>query len=145
VCSAYFYQNSKIKGIGGVRELSYGRPVVGAPSQLDTLRAGGTPPPPPPPDYVRYHELISTSKEYMSCVTAVWRGGGSPNWVGTHVLQREGESFKSALEKWRRREHRDRERIEREMEEIQGVEEVGLERVGMAKFPRRGIPYHRHR
>ena len=23
------------------------------------------------PDYVCYHELISTSKEYMSCVTAV--------------------------------------------------------------------------
>jgi pre-mRNA-splicing factor ATP-dependent RNA helicase DHX38/PRP16 len=64
ICSAYFYNSSKIKGIG-----EYVNMLTGIPSALHPSSAlfglGYT------PDYVCYHELISTSKEYMSCVTAV--------------------------------------------------------------------------
>ena len=64
ICSAYFYNSSKIKGIG-----EYINMLSGVTSALHPSSAlyglGYT------PDYVCYHELISTSKEYMSCVTAV--------------------------------------------------------------------------
>ena len=64
ICSAYFYNSSKIKGIG-----EYINMLTGIPSFLHPSSAlfglGYT------PDYVVYHELISTTKEYMSCVTAV--------------------------------------------------------------------------
>lgn len=64
ICSAYFYNSSKIKGIG-----EYINMLSGIPSGLHPSSAlfglGYT------PDYVCYHELISTTKEYMSCVTAV--------------------------------------------------------------------------
>ncbi|GMI14639.1 hypothetical protein TrLO_g7168 [Triparma laevis f. longispina] len=64
ICSAYFYNSSKIKGIG-----EYVNMLTGITSCLHPSSAlfglGYT------PDYVCYHELISTSKEYMSCVTAV--------------------------------------------------------------------------
>lgn len=64
ICSAYFYNSSKIKGIG-----EYINMLTGIPSALHPSSAlfglGYT------PDYVCYHELISTTKEYMSCVTAI--------------------------------------------------------------------------
>lgn len=64
ICSAYFYNSSKIKGIG-----DYVNMLTGIPSALHPSSAlfglGHT------PHYVCYHELISTTKEYMSCVTAV--------------------------------------------------------------------------
>jgi pre-mRNA-splicing factor ATP-dependent RNA helicase DHX38/PRP16 len=64
ICSAYFYNSSKIKGIG-----EYVNMLSGITSSLHPSSAlyglGYT------PDYVCYHELISTTKEYMSCVTAV--------------------------------------------------------------------------
>jgi pre-mRNA-splicing factor ATP-dependent RNA helicase DHX38/PRP16 len=64
ICSAYFYNSARIKGIG-----EYVNMLTGIPSSLHPSSAlfglGYT------PDYVTYHELIMTSKEYMSCVTAV--------------------------------------------------------------------------
>ena len=64
ICSAYFYNSSRIKGIG-----EYVNMLTGIQSCLHPSSAlfglGYT------PDYVCYHELISTSKEYMSCVTSV--------------------------------------------------------------------------
>ena len=64
ICSAYFYNSCQIKGIG-----EYVNMLTGIVSCLHPSSAlyglGYT------PDFVVYHELISTSKEYMSCVTAV--------------------------------------------------------------------------
>ena len=64
ICSSYFYNSARIKGIG-----EYVNMLTGIPSSLHPSSAlfglGYT------PDYVTYHELILTSKEYMSCVTAV--------------------------------------------------------------------------
>jgi pre-mRNA-splicing factor ATP-dependent RNA helicase DHX38/PRP16 len=64
ICSAYFYNSSKIKGIGDYINMLGGIPSALHPSSA-LFGLGYT------PDYVCYHELISTSKEYMSCVTAV--------------------------------------------------------------------------
>lgn len=104
VCSAYFYQSSKIKGIGEYINLLTGVPSALHPSSA-LFGLGYT------PDYVCYHELISTSKEYMSCVTAVegeWLAELGPMFFSVK------ESFESALER-RRRERRDKEKMEREM------------------------------
>jgi pre-mRNA-splicing factor ATP-dependent RNA helicase DHX38/PRP16 len=64
ICSAYFYNSARMKGIG-----EYSNMLTGIPSHLHPSSAlyglGYT------PDFVVYHELIMTGKEYMSCVSAV--------------------------------------------------------------------------
>eukprot|EP00957_Ditylum_brightwellii_P083046 6312497-Ditylum_brightwellii.AAC.1 len=63
------------------------------------------------PDYVCYHELISTTKEYMSCVTAVegeWLAELGPMFFSIK------ESFESALKR-RQRERQDAANMEKEM------------------------------
>lgn len=89
ICSAYFYNSSKIKGIG-----EYINMLTGIPSSLHPSSSlyglGYT------PDYVCYHELISTTKEYMSCVTAVegeWLAEAGPMFFSVK------ESFETTLKK----------------------------------------------
>ncbi|CAG8467669.1 8308_t:CDS:2 [Paraglomus occultum] len=69
ICSAYFHQAARIKGIG-----EYVNCRTGMPCHLHPTSAlyglGYT------PDYIVYHELVMTSKEYMQCVTAV-----DPYWL----------------------------------------------------------------
>jgi pre-mRNA-splicing factor ATP-dependent RNA helicase DHX38/PRP16 len=69
VCSGYYHQAAKVKGIGEYTNLRTGVAVQLHPTSalygLGFL-----------PDYVVYHELILTSREYMSCVTAV-----DPHWL----------------------------------------------------------------
>lgn len=69
ICSGYYHQAAKVKGIGEYINLRTSVTVQLHPTSalygLGYL-----------PDYVVYHELILTSKEYMSCVTAV-----DPHWL----------------------------------------------------------------
>jgi pre-mRNA-splicing factor ATP-dependent RNA helicase DHX38/PRP16 len=69
ICSGYYHQAAKVKGIGEYTNLRTAVTVQLHPTSalygLGYL-----------PDYVVYHELILTSKEYMSCVTAV-----DPHWL----------------------------------------------------------------
>ena len=69
ICSGYYHQAAKVKGIGEYINLRTSVTVQLHPTSalygLGYL-----------PDYVIYHELILTSKEYMSCVTAV-----DPHWL----------------------------------------------------------------
>lgn len=69
ICSSYFTNAARMKGIG-----EYLNCRTGIPCQLHPSSAlyglGYT------PDYIVYHELILTSKEYMQCVTAV-----EPEWL----------------------------------------------------------------
>ncbi|PLW07301.1 hypothetical protein PCASD_24350 [Puccinia coronata f. sp. avenae] len=69
ICAGYFHQAAKVKGIG-----EYQNCRTGVPMQLHPTSAlyglGFL------PDYVVYHELILTSKEYMQCVTSV-----DPYWL----------------------------------------------------------------
>jgi pre-mRNA-splicing factor ATP-dependent RNA helicase DHX38/PRP16 len=106
ICSAYFFNSSKIKGIG-----EYINMLSGIPSGLHPSSAlfglGYT------PDYVCYHELISTTKEYMSCVTAVegeWLAELGPMFFSVK------ESYESTLQK----------RVERKKEEAEMEKEMNL-------------------
>lgn len=69
ICSGYYHQAAKVKGVGEYVNLRTSVTVQLHPTSalygLGYL-----------PDYVVYHELILTSKEYMSTVTAV-----DPKWL----------------------------------------------------------------
>ena len=64
IIAGYFLNAAKLKGIGEYVNLRTGIPCVLHPSSA-IYSLGYT------PDYCVYHELIMTSKEYMSCVTAI--------------------------------------------------------------------------
>lgn len=64
ICSAYFHQASKLKGIGEYINLRTGMKCHLHPTS--SLHGRGF-----TPDYIVYHELVMTTKEYMQCVTAV--------------------------------------------------------------------------
>ena len=64
ICSAYFYNSARRKGIGEYENMLTSVPCNMHPSSA-LFGLGYT------PDYVVYHELTYTSKEYMQCVTAV--------------------------------------------------------------------------
>jgi len=69
ICSAYFQNAAKFKGIGEYVNCRTGMPCFLHPSSA-LYGLGYT------PDYIVYHELVFTSKEYMQCVTAV-----EPEWL----------------------------------------------------------------
>jgi pre-mRNA-splicing factor ATP-dependent RNA helicase DHX38/PRP16 len=64
ICSAYFHQSAKQKGVAEYVNMRTGMPCHLHPTSALYGR-GFT------PDYIVYHELLLTSKEYMQCVTAV--------------------------------------------------------------------------
>lgn len=69
ICSGYFHHAAKMKGIGEYVNLRTGIPSVLHPTSA-IYGLGFS------PDYVVYHELVMTSKEYMQCVTSV-----DPKWL----------------------------------------------------------------
>lgn len=69
ICSAYFHNSAKQKGIGEYVNTRNGMPCHLHPSSA-LYGLGYT------PEYVVYHELLLTTKEYMQCVTAV-----EPQWL----------------------------------------------------------------
>ncbi|KAJ2861592.1 Pre-mRNA-splicing factor ATP-dependent RNA helicase PRP16 [Coemansia erecta] len=69
ICSAYFHQAARTKSLGEYTNLRTGMPCHVHPTSA-LYGMGYT------PDYIVYHELIYTSKEYMQCVTAV-----DPRWL----------------------------------------------------------------
>lgn len=106
VCSAYFFNAARIQGIG-----KYTNMLTGTPCQLHPTSAlyglGYT------PDYIVYHELVMTTKEYMRCVTAVdaqWLAELAPMFFSLK------EDFQSRL-KSKKMEKKQKEEMEREMEE----------------------------
>jgi pre-mRNA-splicing factor ATP-dependent RNA helicase DHX38/PRP16 len=113
ICSAYFYNSSRIKGIGEYINMLTSIPCSLHPSS-SLFGLGYT------PDYVCYHELISTTKEYMSCVTAVegeWLAELGPMFFSVK------ESFETTL---RRRHEKKREmaKMERQLAEKQDREKA---------------------
>ena len=69
ICAAYFHQSAKLKGLGEYVNMRTGMPCHLHPTSA--LHGRGF-----SPDYIVYHELVMTSKEYMQCVTAV-----DPYWL----------------------------------------------------------------
>lgn len=64
ICAGYYHQAAKRKGLGEYVNLRTSVSMQLHPTSA-LFNSGD------PPDYVIYHELILTSKEYMSCVTSV--------------------------------------------------------------------------
>ncbi|XP_068656092.1 pre-mRNA-splicing factor ATP-dependent RNA helicase DEAH7 [Aristolochia californica] len=69
ICSAYFHNAARLKGVGEYVNCRNGMPCHLHPSSA-LYGLGYT------PDYVVYHELILTTKEYMQCASAV-----EPQWL----------------------------------------------------------------
>ncbi|KAF2302787.1 hypothetical protein GH714_008377 [Hevea brasiliensis] len=69
ICSAYFHNAARLKGVGEYVNCRNGMPCHLHPSSA-LYGLGYT------PEYVVYHELILTTKEYMQCATAV-----EPQWL----------------------------------------------------------------
>lgn len=69
ICSGYFTNAAKIKSIGNYVNLRTGIPCKLHPSSA-LFSLGYV------PDFLVYHELVMTSKEYMQCVTTV-----DPFWL----------------------------------------------------------------
>ncbi|XP_050235507.1 pre-mRNA-splicing factor ATP-dependent RNA helicase DEAH7 isoform X2 [Mercurialis annua] len=69
ICSAYFHNAARLKGVGEYVNSRNGMPCHLHPSSA-LYGLGYT------PEYVVYHELILTTKEYMQCATAV-----EPQWL----------------------------------------------------------------
>ncbi|RHY61624.1 hypothetical protein DYB34_008418, partial [Aphanomyces astaci] len=104
ICSAYFYNSAQIKGIGEYVNMLTGMPCNLHPSS-SLFGLGYT------PDFVVYHELIYTTKEYMQCATSVegeWLAELGPMFFSVK------ESYKSRLLK-RAKERHERADMEHEM------------------------------
>ncbi|KAM0866925.1 hypothetical protein ACQ4PT_042354 [Festuca glaucescens] len=69
ICSAYFQNAARLKGVGEYINCRNGMPCHLHPSSA-LYGLGYT------PDYVIYHELVLTTKEYMQCVSEV-----DPHWL----------------------------------------------------------------
>eukprot|EP00250_Pteridium_aquilinum_P021702 c25200_g2_i1 orf=163-3891(+) len=107
VCSAYFHNSARLKGIG-----DYVNCRTGMPCHLHSSSAlyglGYT------PEYIVYHELVLTTKEYMQCVTAV-----EPHWLAElgSMFFSVKDSNVSRLEQ-RRKQNEEKTVMELEMEEL---------------------------
>ncbi|XP_014205255.1 pre-mRNA-splicing factor ATP-dependent RNA helicase PRP16 [Copidosoma floridanum] len=94
ICSAYFHQAARLKGIGEYVNLRTGMPCSLHPTSA-LFGMGFT------PDYVVYHELVMTAKEYMQCVTAVdgyWLAELGPMFFSVKETGKNGRSKKQALQ-----------------------------------------------
>ncbi|XBI28531.1 hypothetical protein VPH35_052736 [Triticum aestivum] len=69
ICSAYFQNSARLKGVGEYVNCRNGVPCHLHPSSA-LYGLGYT------PDYIVYHELVLTTKDYMQCVSAV-----DPQWL----------------------------------------------------------------
>ncbi|CAK9297774.1 unnamed protein product [Gordionus sp. m RMFG-2023] len=115
ICSSFFHHAARLKGIGEYVNLRTGMPCHLHPTSA-LYGMGYT------PDYVVYHELIMTSKEYMQCVTAVdgfWLAEMGPMFYHLRVTDKgAGASLKSREESKLRAEMSVK-RMEREMAKAQ--------------------------
>ncbi|VDD81699.1 unnamed protein product [Mesocestoides corti] len=113
LCSAFFHQAARIKGLAEYVNLRTGMPCRLHPTSSLYGMAYT-------PDYIIYHELVMTSKEYMQCVTAV-----DGNWLAEY-----GSIFYSVKDQSLSREERQRrEEAERaEMEAEMKAAEIQLAR-----------------
>ncbi|XP_047338785.1 pre-mRNA-splicing factor ATP-dependent RNA helicase DEAH7 [Impatiens glandulifera] len=121
ICSAYFHNAARLKGVGEYVNCRNGMPCHLHPSSA-LYGLGYT------PDYVVYHELILTTKEYMQCATA----------VEAHWLAEQGPMFFSVKDsdtsmlEHKKKQKEEKTAMEEEMENLRKVQ-VEEERKGMEK------------
>ncbi|XP_027339905.1 pre-mRNA-splicing factor ATP-dependent RNA helicase DEAH7 [Abrus precatorius] len=107
ICSAYFHNAARLKGVGEYVNCRNGMPCHLHPSSA-LFGMGCT------PEYVVYHELILTTKEYMQCATAV-----EPQWLAElgPMFFSVKESDTSLLEH-KKRQKQEKTAMEEEMENL---------------------------
>ncbi|KAL0372285.1 UNVERIFIED_CONTAM: Pre-splicing factor ATP-dependent RNA helicase DEAH7 [Sesamum calycinum] len=112
ICSAYFHNAARLKGVGEYVNCRNGMPCHLHPSSA-IYGLGYT------PDYVVYHELILTTKEYMQCATAV-----EPQWLAElgPMFFSVKESDTSMLEH-KKKQKQEKTAMEEEMENLRKVQE----------------------
>lgn len=110
ICSSFFLQAARLKGIGEYINCRTGMPCHLHPTSA-LFGMGYT------PDYVVYHELVMTTKEYMQCVTA----------VDGHWLAELGPMFYSVRESGRSR-HRVQRDHQSQMEQEMALAEQQFRR-----------------
>ncbi|KAK3054396.1 DEAH-box RNA helicase prp16 [Extremus antarcticus] len=120
ICSGFYHQAAKRKGLGEYVNLRTSVSVQLHPTSA--LYNSGD-----PPDYVVYHELILTSKEYMSCVTAV-----DPHWLADlggvfYSVKEKGFSAKGRREiEWSKKEELEKEiRADRARQKVMDAKVMG--------------------
>lgn len=111
ICSAYFHNSARLKGVGEYVNCRNGMPCHLHPSSA-LYGMGCT------PDYVVYHELILTTKEYMQCATAV-----EPQWMAElgPMFFSVKESDTSLLEH-KKKQKQEKTAMEEEMENLKKVQ-----------------------
>ncbi|XP_077216687.1 RNA helicase family protein isoform X2 [Tasmannia lanceolata] len=111
ICSAYFHNSARLKGVGEYVNCRNGMPCHLHPSSA-LYGLGYT------PDYVVYHELILTTKEYMQCATAV-----EPQWLAElgPMFFSVKESDTSMLEH-KKKQKEEKTAMEEEMESLRKVQ-----------------------
>jgi len=104
IASSYFHHAARLKGLGEYINLKTGMPCFLHPTS-SLYGLGYT------PEYLVYHELVYTTKEYMQCVTAT-----DPQWLAElgPVFFAVKESHESRVEK-RKKEKQGKEDMEEEM------------------------------
>ncbi|KAK4423938.1 Pre-splicing factor ATP-dependent RNA helicase DEAH7 [Sesamum alatum] len=112
ICSAYFHNAARLKGVGEYVNCRNGMPCHLHPSSA-IYGLGYT------PDYVVYHELILTTKEYMQCATAV-----EPQWLAElgPMFFSVKDSDTSMLEH-KKKQKQEKTAMEEEMENLRKVQE----------------------
>lgn len=115
ICSAYFHQAARLKGIGEYVNCRTGMPCHLHPTSA-LFGMGFT------PDFVVYHELVMTAKEYMQCVTA----------VDGHWLAELGPMFFSVKETGRSGRAKRRQALEH-LQEMEGQMKIAQEEIKARK------------
>jgi len=107
ICSAYFQNAGRLKGIGQYVNLRNGMPCHLHPTSA-LYGLGYT------PDYIVYHELVMTSKEYMRTVTAIdgkWLPELGPMFFSIK------ETYAQRIER-RKKEKEQKEKMQQEMDKV---------------------------
>ncbi|KAL2528540.1 RNA helicase family protein [Forsythia ovata] len=112
ICSAYFHNAARLKGVGEYVNCRNGMPCHLHPSSA-LYGLGYT------PDYVVYHELILTTREYMQCATSV-----EPQWLAElgPMFFSVKDSDMSMLEH-KMKQKQEKTAMEEEMENLRKVQE----------------------
>jgi len=152
ITSGYFHNTAKMKGIGEYLNLRTGIPCILHPSSA-IYSLGYT------PEYIVYHEVVMTTKEYMQVVTAVdprWLAELGPMFftirdsyeVSTNALR---EAEKEKEEKFEQEMAEARKTIEERKEKQKAQQDAPIERSkteillpGKMKTPRRTTPRIRY-
>ena len=128
LCASYFHQAGRLRGIGEYVNCRNGMPCHLHPSSA-LYGLGYT------PDYVCYHEIVMTSKEYMQCVTAV-----EPEWLGEfgpmfYTLKKSHSSL--AQSKAKQREEKEKMKMEmKQKKELENAEKRKIQEKMEAKIER---------